>query len=196
MEFTKRQAEIIKASIILIAKKGIQNLTIKSISKSIGISEPAIYRHFENKMDILLAILSYFKNTNSIVLETSELKNKTAIEQIGLIYSNHFKEFNENRALTSVIFSEEIFQNDQRLTDKVLSIMKTNNIVISQIIKTGQKNNEIRNDIPGEQITMIIMGALRLIVTKWRMSGFAFDLKKEGSDLWNSMKKMIMKTYK
>ncbi len=30
---------------------------------------------------------------------------------------------------------------------------------------------------------LIIMGALRLIVTKWRMAGFAFDLEKEGSCL-------------
>ncbi len=191
MNFTTRQMEIIKVSIDIIAEKGIQNLTIKNISKSIGISEPAIYRHFENKMDILLAILSYFKQSNSVVLEMSELENKTAIEQIGSIYSNHFKQFNENRALTSVIFSEEIFKNDKRLTDKVSSIMKSNNMVISKIIKTGQENNEIRNDIPCEQITMIIMGALRLIVTKWRMAGFAFDLEKEGSDLWNSIKKII-----
>ncbi|MCK5088225.1 MAG: helix-turn-helix transcriptional regulator, partial [Melioribacteraceae bacterium] len=46
---TKRQAEIIDESIKLIADKGIQGLTIKNLSKAIGVSEPAIYRHFENK---------------------------------------------------------------------------------------------------------------------------------------------------
>ena len=72
VSFTKRQTEIINVSIDIIAERGIQNLTIKNISKSIGISEPAIYRHFDTKMDILLAILSYFKQTNSIVLEMPE----------------------------------------------------------------------------------------------------------------------------
>ncbi len=48
-DFTVRQKQIIQESIQLIADKGIQGLTIKNISKSIGISEPAIYRHFDNK---------------------------------------------------------------------------------------------------------------------------------------------------
>ena len=37
----------------LIAEKGIQGLTIKNLSKKIGISEPAIYRHFDSKSSIL-----------------------------------------------------------------------------------------------------------------------------------------------
>ncbi|MDA3872261.1 MAG: TetR/AcrR family transcriptional regulator [Candidatus Marinimicrobia bacterium] len=193
MNFTERQEEIIKMSINIIAEKGIQNLTIKNISKAIGISEPAIYRHFESKMDILLAILSYFKKSNSIVLETPNLESKNTIQQIGSIYSNHFKQFKKNHALASVIFSEDIFKNDNQLSKKVASIMQSNNIVISKIIKTGQENNEIRNDIPVDELALIIMGALRLIVKKWRMANFSFDLEKEGTNLWNSIEKTISK---
>ena len=54
---TKRQEEITKEAIKLISEKGIQGLTIKNLSKRIGISEPAIYRHFEGKTDILLKLL-------------------------------------------------------------------------------------------------------------------------------------------
>ena len=54
---TDRQKEIIEVSLNLIAGKGIQGLTIKNISKEIGISEPAIYRHYENKIQILIALL-------------------------------------------------------------------------------------------------------------------------------------------
>ena len=59
---TERQGEILDASINIISKKGIQNLTIKNISNEIGFSEPAIYRHFESKIEILLTILSMFEN--------------------------------------------------------------------------------------------------------------------------------------
>ena len=53
---TERQQEIINVALKLINEKGIQGLTMKNLSKEIGISEPAIYRHFENKIEILLAI--------------------------------------------------------------------------------------------------------------------------------------------
>ena len=60
---TDRQQEIIDTSLEIISTIGIQGLTIKNLSKRIGISEPAIYRHYENKISILLAILDYFKSS-------------------------------------------------------------------------------------------------------------------------------------
>jgi len=193
MNFTKRQEEIINVSINIIAENGIQSLTIKNISKKIGISEPAIYRHFENKMDILVTLLSYFKKNNDIILEKTNQKNTNSIQQIHSIFSNHFQQFNKNHALASIIFSEDIFINDKRLSKIVNSIMQSNNIVITNIIEIGQKNKEIRDDIPIEQLTLIIMGSLRLIVKKWKMDNFSFDLEKEGEILWNSIKIIISK---
>ena len=54
---TDRQKEIISVSLDLISEKGIQGLTIKNLAQRIGITEPAIYRHYENKIHILLASL-------------------------------------------------------------------------------------------------------------------------------------------
>lgn len=46
---TERQQEIIDVALKLINNKGIQGLTMKYRSRDIGISEPAIYRHFETQ---------------------------------------------------------------------------------------------------------------------------------------------------
>lgn len=192
-EFSKRQKEIINVSIKIIAEKGIQKLTIKNISKSIKISEPAIYRHFDSKMDILIAILSQFKNNSKIILSKIISDKTSSIKQIESIYNHHFKKFSENPALTAVIFSEEIFQNDKRLSDMVYSIMQLNQNMIIKVIKNGQKNQEIRNDISEKQSCTIIMGALRLIVTRWRLSKYSFNLQQEGFLTFNSIKTLIKK---
>ncbi|NQT27147.1 TetR/AcrR family transcriptional regulator [candidate division KSB1 bacterium] len=189
--FTGRQKEIIDMSIKIIAEKGIQQLTIKNISKSIGISEPAIYRHFKRKMDILLAILSHFKKNRQIIAEKITSREMSSIMQIESLFIDHFKQFSANPALAAVIFSEEIFQNDKRLSEQVSLIMQLNQKMILNIIKAGQQSHEIRNDISEKQLSIIIMGALRLIVSKWRLSNFSFDLETEGIGLWESLKKLI-----
>ena len=60
MEYTARQIEIINAATELMNQGGIQQLTTKSLAEKIGFSEPAIYRHFKNKTDILSSVLNYF----------------------------------------------------------------------------------------------------------------------------------------
>jgi TetR/AcrR family transcriptional regulator, fatty acid metabolism regulator protein len=189
---TDRQKEIIDVSIKIIAQKGIQQLTIKNISKSMGISEPALYRHFDSKMEILLAILSNFKKNIDTISANINSNNTSSIDQIESIMINHFKKFTVNPALAAVIFSEEIFQNDKRLAEQVNLIMQLNQDMIVKIIEKGQQNNEIRNDIPENQLSIMIMGTLRLMVTKWRLSKYSFDLEQEGADLLNSIKKILV----
>ena len=63
--------------------------------------------------------------------------------------------------------------------------------MILRIVENGQINKTIRNDIPAEQLSLTVIGALRLLVAKWRLSGFAFNLETEGEKLWLSIKQMI-----
>ncbi len=189
-EFTDRQKEIIDKSIEIIAERGIQQLTIKNISRSMNISEPAIYRHFASKMDILLAILANFKECGQLVSKDIMNSRSSALEKIHSIFENHFKQFIAKPALAAVIFSEEIFQNDKELANQVNLIMQTNQDLLIQIINQGQKRGEIRKDVSGQHLVLIILGALRLLVTRWRLSHFTFDLAKEGAELWVSLEKM------
>ena len=189
--YTERQKAIINISIKLIAERGIQQLTIKNISRGLGVSEPAIYRHFECKMDILLAILSNFKSMTKDAIERLQLIDISAIQKIERLFTTHFKRFVINPALAAVIFSEEIFQNDKRLSAQVSEIMKFNQEAMLILIEKGQKNDDIRTDIPVEQLSLIIIGGLRMIVTKWRLSNYSFDLEKEGADLWKAIIKLI-----
>ena len=53
MKRTKRQDEILDIALNLLADGGVKNLTMKRIAESIGVSEPAVYRHFKNKTEIV-----------------------------------------------------------------------------------------------------------------------------------------------
>lgn len=190
---TQRQNEIINTSIKLIAEKGIQGLTIKNIANAIKVTEPAIYRHFESKTAILVAILENFKNFTLTVSSEILSKNESALDKIFMIYSTYYNKFSESPSLVSVIFSDEIFKNDKNLSIKISSLLKANEEMFCSIIKDGQKTNEIRNDIDNKQIALIIMGTMRLLVKKWEISSYSFDLKKEGKKLFTTIKKVIQK---
>ena len=190
-ELTKRQREIVDSSINLIDENGIQNLTIKNLAGAMKISEPAIYRHFKSKLDILIAILDDFNYTTGKSINPAKLKSGNSLEKIEYIFISHMNIFTEKPSLASVVFSEEIFQNDKKLADTVYSIMKMRFGIITDIVKNGQASGEIRNDIPPEQIALMITGSLRLIVTNWRLSRHAFSLRKKGKEFLSTIRKLI-----
>ncbi len=188
---TERQKEILDTALDLISQKGIQGLTIKNLSKKIGISEPAIYRHYENKIEILLKILDLFKESSGSIFEDTLQSDSGAIHKIEYLFSQHFSKFAENPTLVSVIFSEEIFRSEPALIEKIAEVINRNSQILRKIIVTGQEEGEIRNDLEAGHIAIIIMGSLRLFVKQWQFSGYNFKLEKEGQKLINSVKLLI-----
>lgn len=196
MNLTKRQTQIISAAIQVIAAEGVQNLTIKNIALHIDLSEAAIYRHFASKMDILLAILANFIAESQDSITKALKSDAEPLEMLGMIILSHLDNFLETPSLASVIFSEEIFQNDNKLSEEVYALMRTNLTAVIDIIKNGQLSGGIRTDIPADHIATIVMGALRLQVKTWKLSKFSFDLKEEGIKLWETINTLIKQNRK
>jgi len=188
---TDRQKEIIHVSLELLSEYGIQGLTMKNLSKRIGISEPAIYRHFDNKVEILSALLDFFRQNNEGFFEKEVGESIPAPDKIENILMNHFRVFTENPSLVTVIFAEELFRNEAALSDKVISIMEYNSSVIKTILNDGQAAGTIRKDIPAEHLILMILGALRLFVKKWQLTGAPFSLMDEGLRLTASLKCLL-----
>ncbi len=190
---TDRQQEIIKVSLELISESGIQSLTIKNLAKRIGFAESAIYRHYDNKIQILIGILDLFKQSSESLFSGQLNVNAHTTVKIEQLFMNHFRKFSDNPSLVAVIFSEEIFRNEIELTEKVKGIMNKTVKTLETIIEAGQKKGEIRDDIAPTHLSVMIMGSLRMFVKQWQMSNYNFDLIEKGSELINSVKILLKK---
>jgi len=190
---TERQMEIIDVAVDLIAKKGIQGLTIKNLSKTIGISEPAIYRHFESKTEILVTLLDNFREMAETLSGIMETYQGTAAEKIDFMFTKMLGIFTENPSLVSVIFSEEIFKNDELLKNKIVEIMNLYTETIEKIIRKGQKEHNVRTDVDSNNLTLLTMGSLRLLVKRWDLHDHNFNLNKKGKKLIDVLNSIFKK---
>ncbi len=178
-----RQNEIITTSIGLIDEKGIQGFTIKNLAKEIGISEPAIYRHFDSKMAIMSTILDSFKyKMNTYHQQKDYNSDVSGADQLREFFGMIFRVFTENPSLVSVIFAEEIFQNEPLLTSKILEIQTTNEVVIKEMLSKLKLDSKLANVEP-EMVAIILFGSVRLLVRKWKMSSYQFNLNEKGAKL-------------
>jgi len=189
--FSERQQQIINESILLIDGKGIQGMTIKNLAKAIGISEPGIYRHFDSKTDILIAMLDGFKEMAKMLSEMMEAYNGTAAEKISFMFTKMIEMFSEEPSMVSVIFSEEIFKNEEVLKNKIIEIVNLHAQTIESIILKGQLEKNVREDIDEKSLALLAMGSLRLLVKKWDLQNHSFNLTTEGNKMIRVITKVI-----
>ncbi len=189
--FSDRQKEIINEALKLIANNGIQNLTIKNLSKAVNFSEPAIYRHFADKKDILMSIITYLTICEKSILKKVQASGVSALDQIDNFFAEHFHQIASERNSTVMKYSEALLQHDPKLSKAIISVMHLSRDTLSEIIEAGQKAGEIRTDISTKQLTIVIMGAFRFLMASWQQSNFAFDLEVEGKKQAEAIRKMI-----
>lgn len=190
---TERQIEILHQTKELIGEKGIQNFTIKNLASKMSFSEPAIYRHFKDKTEILTSLLKYNSeiiNTQVDKILDSKENSLTKFEKILRFKLLHIE---RNPSIVMIVFAENSYQNCERLSKIVAKIMKRRTERIIKLLKEGQKNNEIRNDVNTEQLAKIIQGGIRITILSWKLSGFKTSLSQEGEKLWITIQKLIKK---
>lgn len=193
-DYTERQVEIIEAATLRIDQFGIQELTIKNLAADLNLSEAALYRHFKSKNEILLGLLNYFilemKDRISAIMTDKEKHPSELLKQI---FTSQLSTFVEKPAFVSVIFAEGIFQFNKDLLNKVSEMMAMMQTNIETLTGKGQKEGIYATLLNKEAITTIIMGSMRMVVLKWKLSGNKSNLVNDGKIILNGFLKMIEK---
>ncbi len=186
-----RQNEIIKVSLDIIYNEGIQMLTMKYIGAKLGISDAALYKHFESKDDILAAVVDEFSRLSLNILHDIENRPISSCAKIKSFFLDRCELFAKNKAMAAVMFSEDFFSHNPRLEEKLTDVADEHKSILDNFFEQGQYSSEIRTDIPKGHLFTLIIGTLRFLVMQWRGSNYAFDLPKKGLDVWTSIEKMI-----
>ncbi len=176
MARSDRQREIIEAALELIHAQGIQELTMKRIAAVVGVSEPALYKHFASKSDILSAVLDELETTRSGAVSAARTAGSDPLTALSSFFGTHARQFANRPALMAVLFSDDLFRHDQVLSERVATIISGTQEMIREEIDKGKNAGLLRLDVDGETAALMLTGGFRLLVSTWRLRGASFDL--------------------
>ena len=186
MILTARQNEIVAAALTLIADGGIQNLTMKKIAAKLGVSEPALYRHFNGKSEIVKALIKGFDE--GIPEHSGDSRGLAAVKTF---VRDRLQQATENTPLARVMFSEELFMDDPEFSGLCMEMRHRHRARMCADFAAAAELGEIRSDIAPEILFPLVFGPVRLLVKQWGMSGGIFDLKAKGEELLAALTKML-----
>lgn len=166
-----RQIEILEAAIKLTSEAGIQKLTIRNVASAVGVTEPALYRHFANKHELLVAILEYLENKIAHNFVGFVQPSGSSSEQFRLFLTNLFAELEQNKAFALLLFAEETFNADPELRPELNALLDKNLSTLSNYFAHIMRVGGCRTDIGAEQLSLMTFGAIRLTVSRWHLKG-------------------------
>jgi AcrR family transcriptional regulator len=175
--YLTRKHSIVVSALEIIDLLGIDGLSMRELARRQGIVEGALYKHFKSKDEILLAVIDYHARYDLKMMNTIKNSTITPKESI-MFFINSFAElFESEPAMTCIVSSYEVLLDDSSIVKRVKEIFNSRSDYLTYLVERGQKEGSISADFCGEDLSDIVMGLLRTITLKWRISNYNFSLK-------------------
>lgn len=190
MSTKERKTQIIDEAVTIIHEGGYSAFTIRELARRVGITEPAIYRYFSSKDEIVAGILDrVWRVIDAVSSSTSSARSGRGKIRKFVLF--HFDFLSKNREITSVVFSEHMFPSNSILRRRLHQILQSRRGFLESMILECQREGIIVDVDPADLARMII-GTIRMTVLEWRLSDFRFDLMARGRRTLRALEKIIL----
>ncbi len=185
----ERKEEIFWIIVDIISEHGFICVSTVEIAKRLGVSQPAIYKYFPNKEEIIVYFLDNLKEILSDIV-TNAKKGKTTEEKLSLLYKHHLELIEKTKILPRVVFSDEIYLDGSKKRKKLKEVITSYKKKIKKIIEDGIKKGDIK-DLDPDIIVRIFIGSILSTSLDWMLNGMNYSLVEQREKLMEFLKETI-----
>ncbi|MCD4712441.1 MAG: TetR/AcrR family transcriptional regulator [Clostridiales bacterium] len=171
-----RKEKIIFTAIEVINEMGVQNLSTKMIAKKQDIAESTIFKHFENKSTLLIAVLDFYSQYDDDIIKSIEMKKLEGLEAINYFMESFIKYYENYPEITAITQGIDDMRYIDNLSEKVIEISNKRYNCMMKMVEQSQQKGELSTVFSAESYTDLIMGGVNGIIRRWRMESYGFSL--------------------
>lgn len=186
-----RRDQIVEAAMRVIATRGTRGATTKAIAREVGISEGALYRHFQSRDEILSLVVDHIGAGLSRNLWRLEAHPADPLAQLEVLFLGHVDFLEEHRGIPRLAFSEDVHLHRPDLRVRMAIHVEGYLERIQGLIEAGQRAGSIRADLDGKVVAILLVGAIQALSLRWSLSGFQFSLAGRAKAAWRGFGQLI-----
>ncbi len=181
----ERKKEIVETAIRLAGEIGPDRLTTQHLADAIGISQPAIFRHFATKDAIWEAVGEQIASTMRANTKRLFDKKSTPVDQLRKMIQAQLSFIQSNPAVPAILFSRELHAENDSLRVLFSNLMSGRHSTFSKLITAEIQSGNFRADLSANDAAYLVLGFVQGQAMRWSLSARSFDLVKEGARLFD-----------
>jgi AcrR family transcriptional regulator len=160
-EQTRRQ--IIDTAARLFAGKGFHGTSMAELASATGLTKGAFYHHFESKDALFFAVVESVREKWQNAVASEALQAQNALDQLAILLDSHARLLRREPTLCLVMtgLSAEMQDGNPGFMAALYSVYSALILFIEEIIRRGQADGQIRDDVEARLVALNIVGLLR-----------------------------------
>lgn len=173
-----RRAEIVATALALAGEMGPHKVTTEAVATRIGLTQPAIFRHFPRKDDMWLAVMTWLREQLSARWEAA-LAAPTH-DALGAVVATHLDFVSRLPALPLVLLSPELRRDYAALAEETEHLMAAFMAALARAIRLDQTAGRLSDRTTPEDAAQLVLAVVQGTALRWAVGKQGFDLKGQG----------------
>ena len=180
-----RRAEIARAALDLAAEVGPAAVSTGMIAARLGISQPALYKHFRNKRDIWAGIGEEIAARIAANLARARSEAAAPVARLRRQVLDHLRLIGEIPALPDIVLLRGHDDSFAPLRARILDAMSDFHARLVEEVARAQDTGAFAPDIDPEDAASLLMGLIQNLVLRMTLSGRPGDMAGDGERMLN-----------
>lgn len=169
-----RKAAIVEAAFEIIAQRGCGALSTTELAERVGISQPAIFRHYRTKSDLWCAIVDnsgkrIMSSCSQVVADPEAWRNADVL--LRNTVRSFAEAFAQTPAIAAVLVAREISDADRQAADLASLHRRRPRDLLTKIVSRAKEQGRMADGIEPENTADMLMSLIFGLALQWLAGG-------------------------
>jgi len=181
-----RQAELIQAALRLAAQRSPAGITTGDLALGIGITQGGVFKHFESKEAIWLAVLDWAHQSLMERLEQAgQVRQDNALQALRAVFLAHIGFVEQFPGVPRLVFQELQHAKPTALKGKVQLLMADYRGLVAGLLAQAHEDGLITAEVDTKGAVVLFMGAVQGLVMQSLVTGSLKDMARQAQVVFN-----------
>ena len=187
----ERKAQIVAEVLRLADEIGPDRLSTTEVARAIGLSQPAIFRHFPTKGALWLAVAEDIADRLQSYWAAAEAGATGSHARLKALIGAQLTAIAETPALPSILFSRELQVDNPALRDVFRELLGAFQSRLVAAIRELQAAAHLRRDVGPEDVAILLTSLVQGVAIRWTLGARGFALVPEGLRLFDVQMELL-----
>lgn len=187
----ERKTQIVAEVLRLADEIGPDRLSTTDVARAIGLSQPAIFRHFPTKGALWLAVAEDIANRLQGSWDEAEAGAAGPHVRLRALIGAQLSAISETPALPSILFSRELQVDNQALRDVFRGLLGAFQGRLVAVISDLQAAGDLKRDVSPEDVAILLTSLVQGVAIRWTLGARGFALVPEGLRLFDVQMELL-----
>ena len=181
-----RREELVQAALELAARRSPAEITTGDLALALGITQGGVFKHFESKEAIWLAVLDWTHQSLIGRLEqAAQARQDNALQALRAVFLAHIGFVEQFPGVPRLVFQELQHAKPTPLKGRVQQLMADYRTLVTQLLDQAREERLLAKDVEIPSAVVLFMGAVQGLVMQSLVTGNLHGMARQGKAVFN-----------